>query len=192
MNYFFLQKTIKEKKGFTLVEMMVALSLFTIATLASISTLYTVNNASRRIQSLRSVMDNLNFAVESMSRTIRTSQEIFCGPQGTPVRNCPFEFQNPSSALSMNALIYGNQVIEYRRTEVNGVGFIERKVGSGPWSAITAPEINVQSLQFYVDGADSSDLKQPMVTFIIKGVATTSEATTPFSIQSIASQRSAE
>lgn len=75
------KSSIHNQAGFTLVELMVSLSLFIIVVLALIGSLYTVNDASRRVQAMRTVMDNLNFAMEHMSRNIRTSEAIVCGSQ---------------------------------------------------------------------------------------------------------------
>ena len=182
--------------GFTLVELMVSLSLFTVVILATISSLLIVNDASKKVQSMRTVMDNLNFALESMSRTIRTGSEIGCGGVGSGP-DCPYTTQVPSSTLGLtlapSSIV---EKVEYRREVLSTGGVIQKREYNGstwtPWYSMTAPEINIQSLQFYVEGANAADTMQPSVTMFIKGVATAANQTAPFSIQTIVSQRTIE
>ena len=187
--------------GFTLVELMVALSLFTIVVLAAVSSLYSVNNASRKVTAMRSVLDNLNFAIESMSRTIRTGSGITCGGTSnqTGSRNCEYATGKPSGQLLLNSTLGEDQQVEYRwwTHETNGNGNIEKRIMDqfGTWSnwiSLTSPEIDVEKLEFYVDGAEPADLRQPSVIIFVQGVASAGENISPFAIQTYISQRSAE
>ncbi len=192
--------------GFTLVELMVSLTLFVVVVLAVVSSLYSVNNASRKISTMRSVMDNLNFAVESIGRTIRTGSNIVCGgttngnysqPSG---HNCRFGIESPSNRISVHSTVGRERDVEYRLNNnavYAGAGQIEKRTyDNGVWSdwvALTAPEINIQQLSFYVSGADLTDNAQPYVIMFIKGMASISnDSTAPFAIQTFISQRAAE
>lgn len=180
--------------GFTLVELLVALTLFIIVVMAAITSLYAVNNASRKVNAMRGVLDNLNFAMESMSRTIRTGSTLVCGGGGAPngnASNCPFPGGTPQSALSLHSTLGREEDIEYRlNTSTNQ---LEKKiygVDGTDWMAMTSPEINVQALSFYVNGATLADVEQPSVMILMQGVATASTGdTTPFTIQTYISQR---
>lgn len=55
------------RQGFTLIEIMVAVSIFVIVAFIVSTTLLVVIDASRRANVMRAVMDNINFAVDSMS-----------------------------------------------------------------------------------------------------------------------------
>lgn len=181
--------------GFTLVELMVSLTLFTIVVLAAVSTLYTVNSASRKVQAMRIVMDNLNFAIESMSRTIRTGTEIACGGEGnygTSLADCPFSSQGANSTLIVKSTFDGDNYVQYQLN--NGEIQKQVKVGGvwGDWVSLTTPEINVQSLSFYVEGADPADNKQTGVEILINGTATAASEISPFAIQTYVSQRAGE
>ncbi len=202
------------QSGFTLVELMVSLSLFIIVVLALIGSLYTVNDASRRVQAMRTVMDNLNFAMESMSRNIRTSENIYCGSQlMSSVGNCPLsQDSGPYTAISMHSTLGKQQLVEYRlnkpssdanwviekrNTELiptpSGGEIINLPGVSGEWIAITSPEINIEKFSFYVEGAYGGDGIQPNVIIKIEGVAAIADgATVPFSIQTYLSQRTPE
>jgi prepilin-type N-terminal cleavage/methylation domain-containing protein len=199
--------------GFTLVELMVALSLFTIVVLAAVSTLYTVNRASRNVQAMRTVLDNLNFAIESMSRTIRTGTDLGANgnigvdsPFGTGVQEIILRstFEDPN----------GNpKTVRYACSSCNGdssdgVGSIQKWVqGGSGWIDITSQEIDIQQLMFFVEGScppssvtyggGSCDLtgveyKQPSVSILIIGVATAGGDTAPFAVQTYVSQRAFE
>jgi prepilin-type N-terminal cleavage/methylation domain-containing protein len=61
------KKLQRNKRGFTLIEIMVAVSIFVIVAFMVSSTLLVVIDANRRASMWRSIMDNVNFAVDSMS-----------------------------------------------------------------------------------------------------------------------------
>src|SRR4051812_31822629 len=170
------------QKGFTLIELMVSLTLFVIVVLAAVSSLYSVNNASRKVSAMRNVLDNLNFALESMSRTVRTGSVPVCGGRyavGSSTHNCRFGIDSPSTLLMVHSTLGKERDLEFRLgTNSNGGGEIEKCVNdSGIWQAcvaLTSPEINVQTLSFYVDGADANDSIQPNIIMFVQGVATVS------------------
>lgn len=186
--------------GFTLIELMVSLTLFTVIVLAAVSSLYSVNNASRKVSSMRAVLDNLNFAVDDITRTVRTGTVPTCGGAGnsTTDRNCSFGDDSYSDHLSVQSTLGRSATVEFRlTTDENNIGRIEKRVNSGgvweDWVAMTAPEINVSKLAFYVDGANADDLAQPSVIILVQGIASSNADTTaPFAIQTYVSQRTAE
>ncbi len=191
------------QSGFTLVELLVSLALFTVIVVAAIGSLYTVNDASRRVNAMRTVLDNINFATESMSRTIRTGHTIVCGgvENGTGQPNCAFSGNTAQSKISLISNI-DNQGIEYRYQldGVTGNGLIQKCLLNGSNQidptkcvSLTAPEVNITTLNFFVDGADPADGKQPSVIMMIQGVANAGTGNTaPFTIQTLLSQRAGE
>ena len=73
---FFLNKFKKSNKtnfknGFTLVELLVAVSLFVVVSTVSIMALITIKEANAKAQVKRNVLSNLSFAVENMARNLR-------------------------------------------------------------------------------------------------------------------------
>lgn len=191
--------------GYTLIELLVSLSLFTIVALAMVTSLYTVNAAWKRVQAMKTVMDNLNFAVESISRNIRTANTIVCGGEanlGKPTDYCRFDSGAGSgdSVIAMNSTLGDSKAIEY---SVNlSTKQIEKRVKegtslgqSGIWLnkvAVTTPEIAIDRLRFYVQGSLATDGEQPSVIISIQGKATAVGQTIPFSIQTYVSQRNIE
>lgn len=193
-------KNKKYNQGFTLVELMVALTLFVFVVLAAVSSLYTVNNSAKRVAAMRAVLDNLSFAVESMSRNIRTGIDIVCeGTQnnsGDP--NCRYEEWRGSNRIMLHSTLLQNstgqgQDVEYiyedetiyKRTN-DGSGWTEQV-------ALTAPEVIITNAVFFVDGADPGDRGQPRVVILLRGEARAGvNNVSPFSIQTMVSQRSME
>jgi prepilin-type N-terminal cleavage/methylation domain-containing protein len=194
----FLQTIKQSQAGFTLVELMVALTLFTFVILAAVSSLYAVNDASRKVSAMRGVLDNLNFAMESMSRTIRTSTDIVCGGETNPVgvtHNCPFPTGPITDRLSVHSTLGIEAQVEYRLNTTTHQ--VEKRTdegsGYGEWIAITSTEINIQSLTFFVKGADVTDGDQPSVIIMMRGIATAVTGdSTPFALHTFISQRASE
>lgn len=190
----------KKEAGFTLVELMVSLTIFTVVVLAAVGSLYTVNGASRKVQSMRSVLDNLTFALEAISRTVRTSSAVVCGGSlnisGDP--NCPFSAQAVNTMLLVDSTIGVHQLIEYRLGYPSGQtgGAIQKRYQENGiwtnWVSLTAPEIDIDHLYFYVDGASSTDSSQASVIVFAQGTATAGGTTSPFAIQTYISQRASE
>lgn len=191
----------RKNAGFTLIELMVALTLFTIVVMAAISSLYTVNNASKKVQAMRIVLDNLNFGMESMSRTIRTGSRIVCGgtENQSGSNNCAYTDTSTEAGecLSLFSTLGRDIEVQYclrlgadgERGEIQKQTKDENGVWSN-WVSMTAPEIDVQKLHFYVDGANPDDARQPSVMMVVEGIASAgTENTAPFSIQTYISQR---
>lgn len=188
-------KQASSQAGFTLVELMVSLMIFTIVVLAAVGSLYTVNSASKKVQSMRGVLDNLTFAIESISRTIRTADNIVCGGSANSSGNpdCPFSDQDKNERLLVSSTLGTQQLLEYRLGQYpNGNGAIQKSIENGAWLSLTSPEINVKHLYFYVEGAVPGDDKQTSVEVFISGEATSGGETSPFAVQTFISERASE
>lgn len=70
-------KNISLQKGFTLVEMIVALAIFTIVAMVAVGALLKITDANRKSLTLKTTINNLNFALESMSREIRVGADYY-------------------------------------------------------------------------------------------------------------------
>lgn len=163
-------------RGFTLVEMIVALFIFSVVMVVSTGALVSIIEANRKAQSVKSVMNNVSFAVDSMMRNLRVGTGYEPGPQSA----CS---GNGASSLTFTD-VDGRQV-RYRLS----ANQIERSIDSGMWLAMTAPEVSIERLCFYVDGTSSGDAQQPRVLILVGGVAGQGRSETPFDIQTLVSQR---
>ena len=70
-NKILLSKKGGSNHGFTLIEIMVAVSIFSLIMVISMGSILSVFDANKKSQTLRTVMDNMNFTLEGMTRTIR-------------------------------------------------------------------------------------------------------------------------
>ncbi|MFC1720712.1 PilW family protein [Patescibacteria group bacterium] len=177
MKFYTKQKNKISNEGFTLIEMIVAVSLFTIVSLVAIGALISISNANRKVNSLRTTMDNINFAMESMSRDIRTGTNYLCEGVG----NCSgggddLSFEDQSGVT-----------ITYRHNDTSKS--IQVREGAGDFVNITSPEVRVENLTFYVVGV-GTDNRQPRVLIVIEGTAGLQDKTiSTFNLQSTVSQR---
>jgi prepilin-type N-terminal cleavage/methylation domain-containing protein len=172
------------KKGFTLIEIMTALSVFLLVMTVSMGSIIGIFDTNRKSRSLKAVMSNLNLAVESMAREARFGRNYHCGSSAplTSPSNCTAV---PSSFVSF--LSSSNEQIVYRLTG----NTIEKSVdGGASYIAITSPEITVESLDFFVLGAGTSDNLQPKMLIKIKGYSgSNSKSRSDFALQTLVSQR---
>jgi len=172
-------------KGFTLIELMTAVSIFLVVMTISMGAILGIFSANDKVGSLKIVMDNLNFATETMSREIRFGTRYHCGSGDfTLPENCA------GGADSISFLSNdGTQQIRYRLSGTSIEKSINAASPSAIYTSVTAPEINIQSLTFYVTGATLDNL-QPRVVIMIKGSAGNKPSSqTEFTMQTAVSQR---
>ena len=96
--------------GFTLVEMIVSLAIFAIVAVIAVGALVRILGSNRQAQSIQTSVNNLSFALESMSRELRTGRNYHCAA-GDPIlagwsynHAIPLTiFPSPSSCAGDNA-----------------------------------------------------------------------------------------
>ena len=174
------QVKINNKSGFTLFEMIVSLGVFSIAVLMILSSLLSITGAQKKAITLETVEDNLRFAIDSISKEVRTGYDYDCGGGGTPL-NC-------TSGSSILAFTNANGVPVVYKLENQA---IQKSIDGGAnFFNITGSDIKVNLMTFYVTGVGQDNL-QPKVTIIIKAVSETGQEKTgsPFNVQTTVVQR---
>ncbi len=169
------------KKGFSLVELMVSMSIFTVIMLIVMGSIITVIESNRKAQQLRLVMDNLNQTMEGMSRLIRFGSNYHCNV-ASGILSDPQDCFDGNHTLGFKD-INGNQVI-YRITDNQ----ITKIVGNVTYY-ITSPEMTIEKLVFFVNGSLIGDNMQPRVTIIVSGYTGTATKRSQFNLQTSVSQR---
>lgn len=185
--------------GYTIVELVVAVALFTVVVLVSSSAFLGVVVSNRKTLAARTAIDNLNSAIESMTRIIKTGTAYHCGTSG--VLSDPQDCPSGDSYLELekqkgDPTVLSDQII-YRIGPVGTCGAGQicfSDDGGSVFVALTAPfpQLSLDKLQFQVYGSVPEPLitsKQPLVVIIIKGTAGTGTAETTFNIQTVVSQR---
>jgi len=140
-----------KSRGYTLVEIIVAVGLFAlIMTLASGAYLMMISFAGRA-QNTSTGINNLSFALETMTRTIRTGTSY---NDGTDCSGC----------TSFSVVNSGGTTITYGLSN----GSITQTI-SGVATGLTDPSVSISSLRFYASGTTPGDASQPYVTIVILG-----------------------
>ena len=68
----------RNTRGFTLVEMMVSMAIFAVVAVVAAGALLRIIDANKKAQGIQSAMTNINFALESMTRELRTGTKYAC------------------------------------------------------------------------------------------------------------------
>lgn len=178
-------------RGFTLIELLVSVGLFTVVMTISVGTLLALINANQKAQSLKSVINNLNFGLDSMLRTIRTGRTYNCMTSPSIPSVLPGGVADCANGKSGLVLTddHGNR-LAYRYD--NASKRISRRdmVSGSAWIALTAPEVVIDDMLFYVTGTGVGDTLQPTVTMSIRGHMGLKESTdSSFNIETSVTQR---
>lgn len=156
------------ESGLTMIELIVAIGIFglVISVVISIFVLAVINQ--RRIITVRNVNDNMRFAIEAMSREIRTGKN----------------FNSEAGRLSfVNAR---GESVAYRLASNK----IERSSDGGVnYLTMTGPEVTINYLNFYLNGGVVSDGIQPRVTVTISADSKIGNQNTDLKIQTTISAR---
>lgn len=190
--------------GFTLIEMIVAVGLFSVVMVVSVAALLSLVNANRKAQGLQSVMNNMNIAIDGMVRAVRMGSEYDGSAQcagnidGQP-KDCTegssqFSFEpyhncsDPNTHCDANGSV-PRRIYWYDPTSKSLYRSDDGTLTGG--GAITAPEVDINSVTFYVIGSASGDSEQPKVVVVIKGSSGTTRlvSSSTFHIQATAVQR---
>lgn len=191
--------------GFTLVEMMVAIAVFSIVMVTAMSALLNVIDANNKARAIKTAINNVSFALEGITKDMRVGTNYLCGTDLATV----------ISAKGSNGLdcdyATGGSVIGYRSTRAEKISGkynyafyrfnnskIEEcleKIGttcltSSDFSPITSGEVAIAtSSRFYVIGANTAG-KQPRMIMTLSGIAgAKAKIQTTFDLQTSVSQR---
>lgn len=189
--------------GFTLVEMIVAMGVFTLSMLIIVGSLVSLNNASRKARTERIATDNLSAAIDSMARSMRMGTSFHCGCGGagdptfpTGTLDCPMDAFGGGGAQCIafegqSGTSNPNDQIVFRFFN----GHLQRSTQGGAllpvntYLDMTAPEIVVTNLKFYLRGSAAS-VDQPVITMNIRGKSgVQAKTTTDFNLQTTISPR---
>lgn len=174
---------------------MIAVALFLIVVLVGMDSLLNTTVVHKKSQDMRSIMDNLNFIMEDMSRNLRTGYNYICNNSNSPIscesggNTITFEPANgipDDDSDQWKYKITGNS---------NDNGKIQKTIDNGNvWVILTPSEIKIDAINsgFFVYGAEppTSDLRQPYIIIRLVGkIISENGVETPFSLQTGISQR---
>lgn len=191
-------------RGFSLVELMVALTIFSVVVTMSIGTLTVMIRANAKAQAESLAMTNLSFAIDSITRSIRTGRDFYCVneltgsqlPGAGTTQDCAKGYTvvftpgfNPNTRLAYRL---NNGSIEQR--EDVRVGAVTTP---GQWVSITSAtpptKVTVDQFVLTVDGAEDTGVNddvQPEVSLLVSGTVESGPGVTEsFRVQSTIVQR---
>lgn len=195
-------KKISHAKGFSLVELLVSLSIFSTVMTISIGTILVMIDINAKAQAIFTSSTNVAFALDNITREIRTGHHYYCG-SGTG-----YTAEGPQEVNSTNACVPTTQDPQfiyftrerdgvrsgYKLSVLNEVGYIEQYF-NGNWTPITSIEdVDIETFSLRVQGITShgvnGDVVQPGVDLIIEGKMSNGlEVDTEFSLETHVAQR---
>lgn len=209
---------INKQSGFSLIEMIVSLGVFSIVITTAVGALLVVIGTNSQLQAEQSVMTNLAFAMDSMTREMRTGYNYFCDQR--PEKNASNNGIFNDSSDHENILASSTQDCKTGvngTNKVQGVSFFEggnsitgstgrrifyyydkdekklfRRVGNGPSQSIVSSGLVITNAEFYVTGSDklsASDTEQPTVTIYLEAKETDSTDDKVYHLQTTVTQR---
>ena len=169
-------------RGFTLIEMMVSVAIFTLVLAASVGTLFSIVESNRKVQSTRVAMDSLDLILEEMTRNITQGQNYNCGDVGLGPLSCPL---TPASSFRFDSNDVGVGTVTY---SLVGDKIVKTTSVDGSTDLTTNSVFKVTGLRFYVFNAEDADTAQPRVLVSVTG-ETLGKYTADFFVQTTVSQR---
>lgn len=164
--------TFSKTRGFTLIEVLVSVALFSVVMVIALGALLAISVSDRKAESLKSVINNLNFAVDGMSRAVRTGSNWGCDASHTlnPTAGTDCSTTGANEIIFTSAPTVSNPsgVVTYYRLESAtddpggasaaaalcnqtspNIGCIVKSTDStngtnGTWLPITSPEVVIQ------------------------------------------------
>jgi len=190
----------KQKGGYTLIETMIAVSLFIIIVMIGMEALLNADRLANKSQDMRSIMDNMSFVMEDMSRNLRTGTNYHCVDgtvngtlTSTNSYSCP-----KGAGISFQSAPPVGQWVYYIGTYNGVLGIFKSTNGGGGTFIKLTPDgvaIDTTASYFTVIGAEapnpdgSGDSQQPFIIIHLVGTMQYQNVTTPFSLQTSVSQR---
>jgi type II secretory pathway pseudopilin PulG len=188
--------------GFTIIETMIATSLFLVIIMTGIVSLLNANLVHQKSQDMRGEMDNLSFVLEDISRNLRTGSKYYCIIGADSLSNVNTTKSSPNGQNCWG-LAFESSSGDKNNPNDQWVYYIDNngaiwKSTQGPYTdptnfiQLTPSMVKIDSISgFSVLGAEppSGDQQQPFVTIRLVGSITSKNAVTSFSLETSVSQR---
>lgn len=168
----------KPQRGFTLIEVLVAVALFTIVVTVSVGALLVILDSNRKAQNISNTINNAFFSFETITRLMRTGVNYHCGSSGQIVepRDCP------GGDTEIYFTDDRGQFVHVWFDNSSATGTIMQEVDEdgpsnglpfGPQYPLTADDFDVEHLTFTVTGSETvadGNRGQPLTTVVLDGI----------------------
>jgi len=205
------------QSGFTLIEMIVSLALFSVVVTIAVGALLVLIASNQRFQNEQTVMTNLSFALDSMTREIRTGTNYYCVSRTNTAG--PTDRRIFQDGAILDSGVTGNcatgRTADTHRYQ--GIAFVEggqsvtgsantkiayfydaneqrlfRRVSGQAAQSIVSSGIVITDAEFYVTSSellDSGNTRQPMVTIYLEAKDSNDPTEKTYQIQTTVTQR---
>ncbi|MEM9336366.1 MAG: type II secretion system protein [Patescibacteria group bacterium] len=209
-----IQHSTQTHTGFSLIELIVSLGLFSVVITVSVGSLLVLIGANQREQATQNIMTNLAFSLDSMTREIRTGFDYYC--EGftdlqvtsafanqesiTGQNSCPDGISGTDNHIGISVIEGGCSITGCDPADPIRIAYwidfteqaIFRRVGNGTAERITSSGINVIDGEFIVTNAErltAGDTNQPIVTIYIEAEDVTGDTPNTVRLQTTITQR---
>ena len=180
----------KKNKGFTLIEMLVSMTLFSFVITMALGALFMIMKANEKAKVIRIAVNNLNVALEGMSRELRMGS-------GYSITNNKkkISFKTHEGCDAGYKWNNGDKTLERaiaRRTDPDNPSTCSPNSKSNlDYKKLTGENIQITDMEFIAVNTASGDGKQPKVFIYLKGEIDSAilGGEQPFYIQTMVSQR---
>jgi len=179
------QHNFQKQNGFTLVELLIGMTIFSLFLGATVGVLIFAIRIQRRFLLQQNVLGQLNFDIEYMNRALRMAvkegEDGECISAGTSYENIngdsSISFINHLQGDDCQEFFLENNILKYRK----GINAQEETFD------LTSPKVEIIDLDFSIIGGSGEDDIQPRVTIKIKG--NVQRLNLPILLQTTVSQR---
>jgi prepilin-type N-terminal cleavage/methylation domain-containing protein len=182
------------QRGFTLIEMIVALGLFAVVLTIVSGAIITLIAGNQRFHHTQTIMSNLSFVIDSMTREMRVGYNYYCASSGglgagifsgnheTIAGNNKQDCQNGRGGANLHGVSFteggnslttlsGEDRILYYYDEAEETIF--RRIGNRDAEQIVADNVRITDADFFVTGTETlltppSNQEQPTITIFIE------------------------
>lgn len=156
------------RRGFTLVELMVSVGLFSVVMTVSIGTLLVMVDVNAKAQALYSSTSNLSFALDTISRELRTGYDYYCY-EGEGEELPTFVPESTQDCAEGGVFVAFTRERDDERIAYRKNGTVLEQYEDGKWIAITSNrDVVVETLDFVVRDTGTSGV-QATIDISIQG-----------------------
>ena len=148
----------KNNKGFTLIEMMISVALFSIIMVAVLNIFNYSAKAHEKILNSQEILNQTSYAMEYMSRSLRMAQK---DTDGSCIGAIDKTYINPDTN-SIKFINYNNECQEFYLDS----NILKESIGGSDGVPLISSEFKVNSINFEILG-DGADTLQPRITIFL-------------------------
>ena len=168
------------KNGFTLIELLVSFGIFVTVVGVSVGMFLMSLRAHRSILAEKAVSENINFALEFMSRHMRVAQRYdsaihpTCDPPGPENFSDGQTYITDGLVNEVYFINYNSDCIRFSWEDRNGDSISDSIIyqnvsdSGNPLALTDILTVNVEKFDMYIIGSEDTDADQPRVTIVIE------------------------